>query len=117
MEGKSEIGSSIIIKGQIIAHEALVIGGRIEGSISVEGHALTIDEGAHIVADVEARVIDVRGKVNGVLCATELISLGATAHVTGEVSAPALRMQDGAVLQGKGETTRSPRQGGLQLAS
>ena len=109
MEGKSEIGSSIVIKGQVSAQEDLLISGRVEGSIAVEGHALTINPGAHLAADVEARAIDVQGSVSGVLCATELISLGASAQVTGEVSAPSLRMVDGAVLQGKCETTQAKR--------
>ena len=117
MEQASEIGSSIVIKGEVIAQEDLVISGRVEGSISVEGHALTVNAGAHLVADVDARAIDVRGDVSGVLCAAELISLSPSARVVGEVSAPSLRMEDGAMLQGKGETTRAARKNGLQLAS
>ena len=117
MDGKSEIGASVVIKGQVIAREDLVISGRVEGSISVEGHALIITAGAHLVADAEARAIEVQGNVSGVLCAAELIALGASAHVVGEVSAPSLRMHDGAVLQGKCETTRGARKAGLQLAS
>jgi cytoskeletal protein CcmA (bactofilin family) len=117
MEGKSEIGSSIVIKGQVSAQEDLSISGRVEGSIKVEGHALTVSAGAHLVADVDARAIDVQGSVSGVLCAAELITLGAGSKVVGEVSAPSLRMLDGAVLQGKCETTRAARKSGLQLAS
>ena len=115
MEKASEIGSSIVIKGEVIAQEDLVISGRVEGSISVEGHALTVNAGAHLVADVDARAIDVRGDVSGVLCAAELIPL-LVRRVVGEVSAPSLRMEDGA-MQGKGETTRAARKNGLQLAS
>ncbi|HMF61499.1 MAG TPA: polymer-forming cytoskeletal protein [Vicinamibacterales bacterium] len=117
MERPSEIGSSIVIKGEIIAHEDLLVSGRVEGSIRVDGHALTINAGAHLVADVEARAIDVEGHVSGVLCAAELIVLGKSAQVDGEVSAPSLRMEDGAVLQGKCETTRAKHRNGLQLAS
>jgi cytoskeletal protein CcmA (bactofilin family) len=117
MEGKSEIGSSIVIKGQVSAQEDLLISGRVEGSIVVEGHALTINPGAQLAADVEARAIDVQGSVSGVLCATELISLGTSAKVTGEISAPSLRIIEGAVVQGKCETTRGKRKSDLQLAS
>jgi cytoskeletal protein CcmA (bactofilin family) len=113
----SEIGSSIVIKGEVIAQEDLVVSGRVEGSISAEGHALTIKAGAHIAADVEARAIEVAGQVSGTLCAGELIALRPSARVEGEISAPSLRMEDGAVLQGKGETTRAARRDGLQLAS
>jgi cytoskeletal protein CcmA (bactofilin family) len=117
MERPSEIGSSIVIKGEVIAREDLVVSGRVEGSITVEGHALTINAGAHLVADAEARAIAVEGHVSGTLLAGELITLGRSAHVKGEVSAPLLRMEDGAVLQGTCETTKGARKGGLQLAS
>jgi cytoskeletal protein CcmA (bactofilin family) len=117
MERPSEIGSSIVIKGEIIAHEDLLVSGRVEGSITVDGHKLTINAGAHLVADVEARAIAVEGEVSGVLCAAELIVLGRSAHVDGEVSTPKLRMEDGAVLQGQCETTGAGRRNGLQLAS
>jgi cytoskeletal protein CcmA (bactofilin family) len=117
MERPSEIGSSIVIKGEVIAQEDLVISGRVEGAISIEGHALTVNAGAHLVADVDARAIDVAGHVSGTLSASELIALAPSAHVEGEVSAPSIRMEDGAVLQGRGETTKAARKGGLQLAS
>jgi cytoskeletal protein CcmA (bactofilin family) len=117
MERPSEIGASIVIKGEVIAQEDLVISGRVEGAISVEGHALTVNAGAHLAADVEARAIDVQGQVSGTLCAEELVALGASARIQGEITAPSLRMQDGAVWQGKGETTRVARPAGLQLAS
>jgi cytoskeletal protein CcmA (bactofilin family) len=116
MERPSEIGSSIVIKGEVIAREDLVVSGRVEGSISVEGHALTVNAGAHLAADSEARAITVEGHVSGTLLASELIVLGRSAHVDGEVSAPSLRMEDGAVLQGKCETTKGARKG-LKIAS
>src|SRR3954470_19014857 len=105
MDRPSEIGSSIVVKGEIVAHEDLVISGRVEGTISAEGQSLTIKPGAHLAADVEARTIDVQGNVSGTLAASELIALGVSARVQGELSAPSIRMDDGAVWQGKGETT------------
>lgn len=54
MDTKSEVGSPVVIKGQVIAGEDLVISGRIEGSVAVAGHALIVRAGAHLVADVEA---------------------------------------------------------------
>jgi cytoskeletal protein CcmA (bactofilin family) len=117
LEKPSEIGASIVIKGEVIAQEDLVISGRVEGAISVEGHALTVKPGAHLAADVEARLIDVQGHVSGTLSASEMIALGASARIEGELKAPSLRMQDGAVWQGKGETTGATRPAGLQLAS
>ena len=101
----------------MIAQEDLVISGRVEGSISVEGHALTVKPGAHLAADVEARAIDVQGKCPGAALRRRTDFARPFRPRDGEVSAPSLRMEDGAVLQGKGETTRAARKSGLQLAS
>ena len=114
---QSEIGSSIVVKGQSSRRRICRSAAASKESISVEGHALTVNPGAHLAADVEARAIDVQGSVSGVLCASELISLGTSAQVTGEVSAPSLRIVEGAVGQGKCETTGTKRKSSLQLAS
>ena len=36
MERTAEIGASVIIKGDLTAHEDIVISGRVEGTVSVE---------------------------------------------------------------------------------
>ena len=119
MERPAEIGTSIVVKGTITAKEDLVISGRVDGSITVEGHSVTVTAGAALVADVQARAIVVSGQVLGAMCADELIELRQSADVEGELSAPAFRMNDGAVFNGKAETLKSkaPKKSGLQLAS
>jgi cytoskeletal protein CcmA (bactofilin family) len=117
MESKAEIGSSIVIKGDVTAHEDIVVSGRVEGSITVVGHAVTVKAGAELVADIRARAIDVSGQVVGTLCADERIELRETADVEGELNAPALRLEYGAEFQGKAETTKAAAKAGLQLAS
>ena len=54
MERPAEIGASVVIKGELTAQEDIVIGGRIEGSVRIEGHSVTINAGAQVVADVDA---------------------------------------------------------------
>lgn len=117
MERTAEIGSSIVIKGDLTAHEDIVVSGRVEGSITVVGHAVTVTAGARLVADIRARAIDVSGQVLGTLCADERIELRETADVEGELNAPALRLEYGAGFQGKAETTKASAKAGLQLAS
>jgi cytoskeletal protein CcmA (bactofilin family) len=116
MERPAEIGSTIVIKGDITAQEDLVISGRVEGSISAEGHAVTVNEGAEVVAEVHARAITVAGQVMGHLSAGERLELRQTADVEGELSAPVLKVTDGAVFQGKAKTTGDAKPA-LQLAS
>jgi cytoskeletal protein CcmA (bactofilin family) len=117
MERTAEIGSSIVIKGHVTADEDIVVSGRVEGSITVTGHAVTVNAGAQLVADIQARAIDVSGQVLGTLVAEERIELRETADVEGELNAPALRLEYGAGFQGKAETTKSGAKAGLQLAS
>ena len=103
MEATTHIGSSIHIKGEVTAKEPLTVAGRIDGSIDVSGHRLTITEAGNIAADIVAHTIVVSGTVSGTLCANASIVLQATARIEGDVSAPSVSVADGAQLQGKFE--------------
>jgi cytoskeletal protein CcmA (bactofilin family) len=116
MDRPAEIGTTIVIKGEITAQEDLVISGRVEGSISVDGHAVTVNDGAQVAAQVQARAIVVSGQVMGHLNAAERLELRATADVEGEMSAPVLKVAEGALFQGKAKTTGDAK-AKLQLAS
>ena len=116
MDRPGEIGSTIVIKGDITAAEDLVISGRVEGSIVVAGHVLRIGLGAEVMGEVQARAIVVCGKAFGKLSADERLDLQETADVEAELSAPALRIADGAIFNGKAETKNGARSK-LQLAS
>jgi cytoskeletal protein CcmA (bactofilin family) len=117
MEGPAEIGASIVIKGDVTAQEDIVISGRVEGSISVENHSITVKAGAELVADIEAKTILVGGQVMGSLTAAGSIELQPSADVEGELTASALRLADGAVFNGKAHTTKPRDTAKLQLAS
>lgn len=116
MERPTEIGASIVIRGELTASEDIVISGRVEGTIHSEGQLVTVKAGAHVDADTLAREIVVAGRVAGSLSAKERIFLQGTADVEGELAAAAVVIAEGAVLHGSVETTaeRKPK---LQLAS
>jgi cytoskeletal protein CcmA (bactofilin family) len=117
MERPAEIGASIVIKGDMTAREDVVISGRVEGSITVEGHSVTVKDGAQLVADIKARTILIGGEVMGILVAAESIELQPSADVEGELTASALRVHEGAVFTGKAHTTKARSAAKLQLAS
>ncbi len=116
MQTAARIGETIVIKGEMTASEDVTIAGRVEGTVSVEGHALTVAPGASVVADIHAADIVVQGKVFGSMTAERRVEIDATADVEGEISAPVVRVEDGAVLTGRVETT-GQRKPALQLAS
>lgn len=116
MDRPTEIGASIVVRGELTAREDIVISGRIEGKIHSEGHLVTVKPGAEVKADTIAREIVVAGKVVGTLSAKERISLAANADVEGKLTAPGVSIVDGAVFQGSVKTT-AERKARLQLAS
>jgi cytoskeletal protein CcmA (bactofilin family) len=101
MQHGAHIGSSVIVKGEISAKEPLTVSGRVEGTIDVPGHVVTIEAGAHVMADVTAAGIVVSGTVTGSLKAEERIALHAGAEVKGSLEAPRLAVEDGARVRGK----------------
>ena len=109
------IGQSIRIKGEIVAREPLVISGRVEGTIEVDQHTLTIAHDATVNAAITAESMLIEGTVQGDLAAITKIAIQPTARVEGECSAPIVSIADGAIVQGKIETTQ--RKSKLAVAS
>lgn len=101
MQHGAHIGPSVVVKGEISAKEPISVSGRVEGTIDVPGHVVTIEAGAHVIADVAAAGIVVAGTVTGSLVAEERIELRASAEVEGDLSAPRLAVEDGASVRAK----------------
>ena len=106
MDVPAHIGASIKLKGDITSSEPLTIAGQVEGSVTVNGHTLTIAAGSHISATVSADAIVVAGHVKGKLNATTRIVLAESASVEGEAAAPSVSMVEGATVHGRIETSK-----------
>ncbi|HEV8393533.1 MAG TPA: polymer-forming cytoskeletal protein [Vicinamibacterales bacterium] len=111
----SGIGKSIRIKGDVVAREPFLIAGRVEGTIAVDQHTLTIAPEATVNAAITAESVVIEGTVEGDLAAINKIVIQTTANVEGECSAPIISIADGAIVQGKIETTQ--RKSKLAVAS
>jgi cytoskeletal protein CcmA (bactofilin family) len=101
METTARIGATLVIKGELCAQEDVAIAGRVEGSIHVVGHSVTVQSGGHVSADIHARQIIVAGTVTGTLKADERIQLRETAKIEGNLSAPRIAIADGAEVHGR----------------
>ncbi len=101
MQNPARRGSTLVIRGEITAQEALTIAGQVDGTIDVAGHIVTVEQGAFVAADISAAAIVVCGKVDGTLAAATRIHLHAGAEVKGDLNTPRLAVEDGAVVQGK----------------
>ena len=96
----ANIGKSITLKGDLSGNEDLVIEGHIEGRVDLPNNQLTIGANGSCAAEVHAKTVVVVGKVTGNVIATERIEIQATGLVNGDVSAPRLIVQEGAVVNG-----------------
>lgn len=94
------IGKSIVFKGELTGDEDLEIEGQVEGNVKLTNNTLTIGANGRLTAQVVAKSIIVIGRVKGNLTATERIEIQATGIVEGDVKAPRLNVQEGAVLNG-----------------
>jgi cytoskeletal protein CcmA (bactofilin family) len=94
------IAAGIKINGEISGTESILIEGRVEGRISLAGNDVTIGRSGQVMADVIAKTIRVAGEVNGDLKAKERVVISGTGNVRGNVVAPRVVLEDGAIFKG-----------------
>lgn len=106
--GGASISQGIRIKGDVTGSEDLFVDGQVDGKLSLTNGCLTIGPNGQVKADVTAREVIVRGKVEGKVTARDKVLLGNTGQVNGEVQTDRLAIEDGALLRGKVEAGRQP---------
>jgi cytoskeletal protein CcmA (bactofilin family) len=94
------IGKTVVIKGELMSHEDMVIFGRVEGTITVKEHTVTIGKDASIEAEIKAHCVVVEGQVTGNVEASEQLEIRPGGVVIGNVKTPSLVIRDGAALKG-----------------
>ena len=94
------IGKGLVIRGEITGTDSLVIEGRVEGSIHLEGNRVTVGRGGQAAANITAREVVVLGKVRGSIVATDRLDIRAEGGVVGDLAAPRISIEDGAFFKG-----------------
>ena len=115
MEPTARIGASIVVRGEIVAQEDVLIAGRVEGTIRIDGHRVIVAPGAQVVAEIHAREVAVSGQVLGNVTAGERVDLRETGDMQGDLVTPSLKMADGATFRGHIEMKDAKRR--MALAS
>jgi cytoskeletal protein CcmA (bactofilin family) len=95
------VGKSILFRGDLIGLEDMEIDGRVEGTIELRDHNLTVGPDAHIHADIVAKTVTVLGAVVGTITASEAVDIRETGSVEGNITSRRLAMADGAVVRGQ----------------
>lgn len=94
------IGPSITIKGEVSGDEDLLIQGRVEGTIQLNNHEVSVGESGKVSADIHAKVAKVDGEVTGDISAIEKVVISKSGNVRGNIVAPRVTLEDGAIFKG-----------------
>jgi cytoskeletal protein CcmA (bactofilin family) len=102
------ISQGIKIKGEVTGSEDLFVDGQVDGKLSLTNGSLTVGPNGTVKADVTAREVIVRGKVEGKVSGRDKVQLWSTGQVTGEIQTDRLAIEDGALLRGRVEAGKHP---------
>src|ERR1700674_173407 len=102
------ISQGIRIKGEVTGSEDLFVDGLVDGKLNLTNGSLTIGPNGCVKADVNAREVIVRGRIEGKVTGRDKVQLWSTGQVTGEVQTERLAIEEGALLRGKVEAGKLP---------
>ena len=96
------LGSGSELNGTLSVEGTVQIEGKFTGKINTTG-GVVITAGAKVKADINAATVLIEGQVEGVIRATTLIELRASARMIGTLAAPELAIARGATFVGSCE--------------
>ncbi len=93
------IGKGIVIRGSLTGGGDLIIEGLVEGQVALKNH-LTIERTGRVQAEIRADQLTINGEASGNIDAGSRVSINSSAKVTGDIKAPRVVIEDGAVFNG-----------------
>ena len=94
------IGLDIEIAGDVRASADMKIDGHIKGSIIESSHNVEIGESGKVKANISAKMVTVAGAVEGNIAGAEKVLISKTGRVQGNIVAPRVQLEDGALFRG-----------------
>ena len=93
------LGKDTSFEGKMVFEGLARLDGKFEGEIS-SGDILTVGENAVINAEINVDTLVVDGRVNGNISASSKIEITSTGRVYGNITAPALVIEEGGFFDG-----------------
>ena len=94
------IGPGIHVNGDISGNENLLVEGKVDGKIRLGANQVEIGQSGKVNADISAKVIRIAGEVRGDLSGTEKVVISSSGNVHGNIVAPRMTLEDGAIFKG-----------------
>ena len=98
--GVTRLGPTVVLTGDIEAHEDMLIEGRVQGKITIPSGTLTIAKGAKVEAEIRVRAFLLHGELKGTVRAGEKAVISETAEMNGDVITPKITIANGARFSG-----------------
>jgi len=105
-EAISFLGKDVEFEGKLTFRGTVRVDGHLKGEISGDGN-LIIGEEALIEADMHASYIVITGEVRGNIIADQRVDISAPAKVFGNVRAPSVVMDQGALFWGETQMSQA----------
>ena len=99
-QNQATIGRSITIKGDVTGDEDLYIQGRIDGTVNLKQHNVTVGPEGRVKANISGRTVTIEGEVNGDVRGQEQVALRSSSTVNGDIVSPRVVLEDGATFLG-----------------
>ena len=104
-EYSSHVNEGTEIEGKVTFSGTVLVNGRVRGEI-VSNDTLVVGEKGVINATIRSGVVEVSGEVVGNISATERIELHPSCRVYGDIEAPVVTIDEGALLEGQCRMTK-----------
>ncbi len=94
------LGPATEFNGDLRGQEDICIDGVVDGAISFANHTVTIGEQGRISADISANIVIIAGEVHGNVYGNDKVIVKQTGNVLGDIKAPRVSLEDGAIFKG-----------------
>ncbi len=101
---KAYLGEDTVFSGTLSFNGVVRIDGKMDGEVNTDD-TLIVGENGVLEADINAGTVICRGKIKGTIKASNRIEIHNNSEVVGNISAPALLVENGAIFDGSCDMT------------
>ncbi len=101
---KAYLGEDTVFSGALSFNGVVRIDGKMDGEVNTDD-TLIVGENGVLEADITAGTVICRGKIKGTIQASKRIEIHANSEVVGNIAAPALLVENGAIFDGSCDMT------------
>jgi len=101
---KAYLGEDTVFSGTLSFNGVVRIDGKMDGEVNTDD-TLIVGENGVLEANINAGTVICRGKIKGTIKASKRIEIHNNSEVVGNISAPALLVENGAIFDGTCDMT------------